>query len=225
METTYSPGMSVIIGDEFAKVLGYEELVGSMGIIDNVLSALCGVVILSGNTEFIGKQVDIHINDCVIQEEEKKDYYVILSMDTGIIFYSENEEFIEFVHKRWINTGQSTHKFEDVHHIHQAIDFCEKELAETTKRKRERNPNFDWIALCLDDSQHNDAIYYRKRYEEKKESERRKKEAFQESKSTTKESMLVQSLRRQMEEQASLTRYEDYESRKDAYEEWDGDAY
>lgn len=72
MEETFTLGKWVTIGDAYAKKLGYEEAVGATGIIQDVMQALCGVLVLTGKQELVGQIIDIHKEDCVLDKSEKE---------------------------------------------------------------------------------------------------------------------------------------------------------
>lgn len=198
MTTLHAPDMYVVIGDEYAKRLGYEGLVGSMGIIDNVLNALCGITILSGRQEMVGKQVDIHIQDCILQDMGGENQYgVVINLSTGQILYSNNIELVE--HTQDYLTGRfQIRKFENIRHIHEVLDFCIKEMPRTAKIH-----NFEWICFCLDDESCEETKVYRDTFEADKTLQGYKQEAFQQEDSKQKKpnNALTNILKLQMETQ------------------------
>jgi hypothetical protein len=164
MSTVHSPGKCVVIGDEYAKRLGYEELVGAMGIIDSVMSALCGVTVLAGNSEAIGKQVDIHIQDCIVSANEKEEVYaVVINISKGEILYSTNTDLVDYTRKCLYR--EEVREFRNIHNIHEIIDFCNEHMKKTYEKKQMRNRDFDWIPYCLDDRNCEVARPYLETYE------------------------------------------------------------
>jgi hypothetical protein len=193
MSTSYSPGLTVVVGDSYAKVLGYENSVGAMGIIDNVMSAMCGVFMLTGDS--VGKQVDIHLQDCIVQSEEGKRYSAVVNFRTGNIYYTENRELLDYTS---MCIGRShSREFHDVSYMHEVLDFCEKEYA---KHQEERG--YDWIIHCLDDRDDEESRKYLETYEAEKACEASEQEAFQESK--LKQMQLTASLLQQMNAQKKV---------------------
>jgi hypothetical protein len=169
----HAKDMYVIIGDGFAKVLGYESLVGSMGIIDNVMSAMCGVTILSGNTNYIGKQVDIHIQDCILTSQEKEsNYSVVINIGKGHIFYSENKELVEYT--RNCMPHSQVREFHNIAYMHQVLDFCIENVLLG-------KPDSQWFMFCLDDRANEVVRGYLETYEAEKACKVEKSEAFKKS--------------------------------------------
>jgi hypothetical protein len=144
----------VTIGDEYAKRLGYEELVGSMAVVDNVLKALVGVTVLSGHPAMIGKQVDIHKGDAILmQDEAPEKFYAVADFVNGTIYYSGDMDFTMKV-SEYVGINQ-TQIFKDFKYIHELLD----ELHGTYPFKRrpsifgyqETREPMNWVALPLDD--------------------------------------------------------------------------
>lgn len=113
----------VIIGDEFASQLGYEHLVGAMGIIDEVMSALCRVTLISGNPEYIGTQEDIHVEDCIYPAEEAVEPFIVLiHHESGKIYYTRDRDLAEHV-KTYV--GKKRFRvMHNVRHLHEALDVA-----------------------------------------------------------------------------------------------------
>jgi hypothetical protein len=193
MENTYSPGLTVVVGDEYAKVLGYEDSVGEMGIIYDVMSALCGVTLLTGSS--VGKQVDLHKQDCVIQEEERKSYSVVVNFRTGNIYYTENRELLDYT-AMCIGRNHSR-EFHDVPFVHEVLDFCEKNHSD-----KKSSYGFEWITHCLDDRADEESRKYLETYEAEVACREAEEEAFQESK--LKQMELTASLLKQMKTQTKV---------------------
>lgn len=151
MTTTHQNGMTVIIGDEFAKPLFYEESVGAMGVIDSVMSALCGVLVLTGKE--IGKVIDIHIQDCLIQEEEEPPtHYGFVSITRGIIYYSSDISLANYA--KFVVGGRSKN-FNPTLDISEVIETCIETYRE----------GVDWVAHSLDDVNNPQTATIREMYE------------------------------------------------------------
>ena len=159
MTTTHEKGMTVIIGDEFAKPLFYEESVGAMGIIDSVMSALCGVLVLTGKD--IGKVLDVHIQDCLIQEEEEAPIqYGFISITRGMIYYSEDVGLANYA--KFVVGGRSKN-FEPTSDISAVIDACIETYRE----------GVEWAAHSLDDVNNPQTSSMRKMYEARMKSDKK----------------------------------------------------
>lgn len=86
----------VEVGPKYAEALGYQEVVGSMGLICEAMSALTEVHILSGPGS--GEKFDIHNEDVMVVPAEEDIYrYFILDHDNMAIFFTKSREQFEFV--------------------------------------------------------------------------------------------------------------------------------
>jgi hypothetical protein len=244
MKTTLTPGTYVVVGDEYAKRLGYEELVGQMGVVDSVLSALCGVTIMSGDATTFGKQLDIHIHDCIpskAEEEEERPYYsVIIDLYTGHIYYSTNRELVQYT-KKCLWHRHDVREVSNIRELDEVHTFCEKELGHILSKQQKSNPDFTWLMFCLDDRESEETRGYLETFEAEKACEQTEQEAFQESRSKKEVVDLTAQLREQMQQKiAKATPYEfrelnpgslstDFTQHSDEYTsaEWDheGDVY
>lgn len=149
MEATHTNGMSIVVGDEFSKVLFYEDSVGEMGIIDSVLSALCSVFMLTG--KHVGKHLDIHIQDCIIKQEEPVLYSGVINISKRMVYYSTDPGLSKYV--RQIVSGR-TSTFENVPHIHSILDACYSTYAE----------GVEWTAHSLDDVNDEETRIFKETY-------------------------------------------------------------
>lgn len=145
----------VTIGDEYAKRLGYEDLVGSMAVVDSVLKALVGVMVVSGNQAMIGKQVDIHKADALlVQNEAPEKLYAVADFIKGIVYYSKNEDFVRKC-ARYIGMNQ-TQVFDNFHYVHELLDelhrrYMFKRAPNEHGYIRETVEKMNWMAYPLDD--------------------------------------------------------------------------
>lgn len=150
METLHAPGMYVNIHGKYAEQLGYSHLQGAMGIIDDVMSALCGVVILSGPAGHTFVKEDIHIEDCeLLPQESGEEFRTLININTGHIFYSKDVKLVQFARGCMHQSSlREIHNLTGVDEIH---DFCDIFLAPAFERLQEENPDFDWAIHNLDD--------------------------------------------------------------------------
>lgn len=144
----------VTIGDEYAKRLGYEELVGSMAIVDSVLKALVGVTVISGHSAMIGKQLDIHKGDALLlQEEAPEKLYAVADFINGKVYYSKDRDFVQKC-TRYIGMNQ-TQVFNDFDYMHQLLDELHRRYmfkrVPTHFGYSETIEKMDWMAYSLDD--------------------------------------------------------------------------
>ena len=145
-----STGEHIIVGDSYAKPMDYVGIVGSECVVLHSMSAICAVVVLTGDIANIGKEIDIHIEDCLpVQTEEKDGLYVIIDLQTGHILYSKDKEFMDFLQVTFPST--KIRFLENIREIHAIMDYCEEDLKERFEKARKENPDFDWIPYCLDE--------------------------------------------------------------------------
>lgn len=144
----------VTIGDEYAKRLDYEELVGAMAIVDNVLKALVGVTIISGKPDMIGKQVDIHKGDAIlVQSDKAPKLYAVADFINGRVYYTENRYFADKA-SGYIGRNQ-TQIFSNFEHLHEVLDEVTSKYAfkraPTDFGFRETVEPMNWLVYSLDD--------------------------------------------------------------------------
>lgn len=125
----HGAGMFATIDGEFAKVLGYENLVGGYCMISDVMDAICGVTILKANdTALVGSQHDIHKQDLKLQDyyegEEDKKLYVFIDYRSYKIYFSKNEELILYVAD--VIFAKPVEYFPEIKEIHEIIDLLGK---------------------------------------------------------------------------------------------------
>lgn len=178
MKNGHAPGKYVTVGSEFAKQLGYESNVGALGIIDNVMNAMCGVSILTGDAEFIGKQVDIHIQDCIVESTKPSEnlYHVIINMRAGNIYYSTNKELMMYTTQC---IGHSMKR--EVHNIKDMSSIWDMVETDSTMQQYQDSYKLNWMMFCLDDESCEKTKVYRDSYEADLADKQAKQEAFQEA--------------------------------------------
>jgi hypothetical protein len=199
MNTLHAKDMYVVIGDEYAKRMGYEEMVGSMGIIDSVLNALCGVTILTGNPGMIGKQLDVHIQDCILQEYgEKQPYDVVVDMTLGHILYTTNEEMFEFL-QDYLQNRHEFRTFRNIHNIHEVLDMAIENMSKTAAKRE-----FEWICFCLDSPDSDVAGFFLNAFEKDKHLKQKESEAFKKIANSSQVINLTAQLQQQMSKEPSM---------------------
>lgn len=146
----FNTGDHVIVGDGYSKPLDYEGLVGSECVVVRSMSALCSVVVISGEMSKIGQEVDIHIEDCIpVQEGERNSYSVIVDMQTGHILYSKDIEYMDYLKMTFV--AHRMKFFENISQIHTVLDWCLSDLTRVFDESRKQDSSFDWIPYSLDD--------------------------------------------------------------------------
>lgn len=86
----------ITVGNHYADILGYKEAVGSMGIINDVMSALVEVQVLCGPA--IGCTFDVHKEDIMVLPVEKDvERYFIADYDNMAVFFTANSKQFDFI--------------------------------------------------------------------------------------------------------------------------------
>lgn len=86
------------VGSKFANLLGYQEAVGSMGVISRAMDALMEVQILSGPAS--GKTFDIHKEDVLIEDmDEEQFFFLIADYEAGRCYFTREKEMYDLVGK------------------------------------------------------------------------------------------------------------------------------
>ena len=204
MTTTLKESTAIIVGDEYAKVLGYEELVGAMGIIDDVMNAMCGIFILSGNKDYIGKKVDVHKADCLLQVTKEESYHVLIEAHQGFILYTKDKDFLDYITHNQYSSNRNV-KINNIKHVHEAIDFCEKDstLIEFRNGRQKYEKNFDWLPMDLDETTnpHPVAAGLQRNYQQKVARDKERAETVKVNESLT-ESFRSQLISKKIKEKA-----------------------
>ena len=175
MKKGHAPEQYVTVGSGFASQLGYESVVGALGIIDNVMNAMCGVTILAGQSEFIGKQVDIHIQDCIVDVPQSKEdsYHVIINMRDGRVYYSADKDLALFT-----NSCLTFTQKREVFNIKDMSTIWDMIENDSTIQKFTETNRLDWIMVCLDDERSQEAKSFRDTFEAKQAENAAQQEAF-----------------------------------------------
>lgn len=182
----------VTVGREFASLLGYEEVIGAMGIIDDVMNALCSITVVHGDPSFIGKQLDIHKKDCVPVKDISHNYGVIINKADGHVYYSDNLELVEFTERCLYRVDKKSMR--NIKDIEEVVTFC-AENYETTRA----NKDFQWLFICLDNEADELAKPFRETYEAELEAKREEQEAFCRMTSKPEVSNLTKAFLKQMD--------------------------
>lgn len=86
----------ITIGSKYAQILGYEEVVGAMGIISDAMSALMEVEVMCGPA--IGQKFDVHKEDITVLAVEKDvERYFIADYDNMAVFFTANPKQFDFI--------------------------------------------------------------------------------------------------------------------------------
>jgi len=151
------PGMFITIQEKYARLLGYEHLVGSMAIIHDVMTALCEVSILVGPSEWVGKSTDIHVEDAEIQydpERSSDSWYLIIDKTEKEAFYSKNRHLASFTHHILMKRRHSVFGVQ----IPDITSFYSRYME-----------SGDYLVYCLDDPSCERVKAFRDTYEAEKE--------------------------------------------------------
>ena len=155
----------VTIGDKYAYRLGYEDLVGSTGIVTDVLSVTSEVLILSSkNKENLFKQFTIHIDDCIVDKKEEDLHYFAVDLSTGRIYFSKNKDMIEYLWNIEFNEKQYSMADKPVD-ITEIVDLCDR--LPFLKRYKDTF-GYEYVLCSLDEPLDNRAKVLRKLYEQHK---------------------------------------------------------
>lgn len=196
METLHAEGMYVRIHGKYAEQLGYDHLRGAMGIIDDVMSALCGIIILEGPAGHTFIREDIHIEDCELIDysEDRPEFGTLVNVNTGHIFYSRDARLLNFARGCMHQSSvREVHNLTGVDEIH---DFLDTFLMPTYNRLKHHKPDFDWAIHNLDDDRDPESRKFREIYQG--QLERQQAEAATDQ-SVEKMANLLKDLRKQVE--------------------------
>jgi len=155
----------ITIGNKYADQLGYSDLVGSTGVVTQVLKATSEVLIVSSkNKDNLFRQFTIHNDDCIVDEMEGKQYYVVIDITTGRIYYSKDKEMMEYLWKVEFNDKKylMTEKPVDITEI---VDNCNKL---SFLKQYKDTFGYDYVLYSLDDPLDWFSTFLRKMYDQHK---------------------------------------------------------
>lgn len=157
MKRTHEIGMHIVIGDEFSQPMSYQDSVGASGIITHAMSAVCEVFILTGKDT--GKTLDIHVKDCLAQEDKEISYSGIIHAQGRKVYYSNDIELIRYTKKMLSGSINSFHNVTDLDSI--------------LEQARQAYRTTGWTMHSLDNVNEQETAHFRASYLRKLSSEKK----------------------------------------------------
>lgn len=128
MNSVLSTGKVIQIGNEYADKMNYSELYRSDALVLEALTHVVTVQVLTGPEEAFKKEIDIHISDAILNEEETPEYFVLINHESGTLYYTEDMNTLLYMHALF--SGREHSMLKDISSIHGLVNDIERDYGD-----------------------------------------------------------------------------------------------